>query len=646
MDLSANDGLEQREASWPTTLPCCLPLEGTRPVVLSGLPAAVRGGARRRCAATGITMTTVALLGVAALLLALPTPTSPSGFVKGSFHQHAAQPERKCHRGDDGVQKRQESCGTDADVILDAIADSAQGYAFVGLIGNEEPPTPPKRHHNLTWLLVSENQMAAVCTTGEQNHEHNHTKKKSCPAAACPPLPPPGSGPFTQVFTAPGEGLNNLHREYIQGVPGVFVQHPTTDPQREQILAYMMSGQDNLRGMEVYNSWVEQDWDMEVPRDGAKVDALYPEYKSGQCSAWVEEGGRNNTRYDGDGRCSRLMSMHYWDRTLCALKRPIYGLADDDGFVYTGESDEPVYGHAAKDVQTDSASWFRFGVGFSMVEVLDPANITARDVSAAIDAGQFYASTGLLLELDEPDENLTVVTTEGEAVLFAVVGGAGSDDAEAPLLRGFNVTLCMAAGENLTVTNVSTHVILATFPRDGSEIACVFRSAARVPQLVHTSRRRWPTRFGWICQRCPWRRARILSSLVSRRLRAAGTRLWLSIRLMRRSGRSSWGRIRNQMTCSRAGCCASLGGTTGRSSCSRWAQPPLAGPSCTWCATSATQAAESLRRASRWMVSSRELTTWWRSAGRGSSRPSAPGGTVPAVGRSRTHLPATLDRED
>lgn len=32
-------------------------------------------------------------------------------------------------------------------------------------------------------------------------------------------------------------------------------------------------------------------------------------------------------------------------------KRPVYWLADDDGFVYTGDSDEPVYTHGKHDVQ-------------------------------------------------------------------------------------------------------------------------------------------------------------------------------------------------------------------------------------------------------------------------------------------------------
>ena len=61
----------------------------------------------------------------------------------------------------------------------------------------------------------------------------------------------------------------------------------------------------------------------------------------------------------GDGKCSRLMAMHYWDATLRALKRPVYGLADDDGFVYTGETDEPVYKHAKEDLQSDGAAWYR-----------------------------------------------------------------------------------------------------------------------------------------------------------------------------------------------------------------------------------------------------------------------------------------------
>ena len=149
-------------------------------------------------------------------------PPANTTFVKGCFHQHAAQQMRKCLRGADGVQRKQEECGTDADVLLAAVANSSRGYAFVGLMGNEQPPLPPRHDHGLVWLSSTENQMAAVCTTAGDH----------CPAQPCAPTPPPGGGPFKATVPA----VNNLHRQYIENVPGVFVQHPTTDPQREQVL--------------------------------------------------------------------------------------------------------------------------------------------------------------------------------------------------------------------------------------------------------------------------------------------------------------------------------------------------------------------------------------------------------------------------
>ena len=76
----------------------------------------------------------------------------------------------------------------------------------------------------------------------------------------------------------------------------MFVQHPKTDPQREQILSYMTSGQDNLRGLEVFNSWVEQAWDARIPLDENEYDTLYPP--------------------------SMAFAMDYWDATLRALRRP------------------------------------------------------------------------------------------------------------------------------------------------------------------------------------------------------------------------------------------------------------------------------------------------------------------------------------
>jgi hypothetical protein len=223
------------------------------------------------------------------------------------------------HEQDDG--------GTKADHLLDAIANAKLGYAFIGLIGNEEPPRPPrnaasaeKHSSGLIFLNVTENQMAAVCTKGE----------KHC-SNPCEPAPPAKSGPWFPT----NPPINNLHRAYIQGVPGEFVQHPVTDPQREQILEYMKQGGANntLRGMEVYNSWVEQAWDAAVPLKDSDIDNIYPTF-------------------------SKAYAMHYWDETLRSLKRPVWGLADDDGFVYTGDSSEPVYPHEKKDtVQTDTQAW-------------------------------------------------------------------------------------------------------------------------------------------------------------------------------------------------------------------------------------------------------------------------------------------------
>ena len=66
-------------------------------------------------------------LGLLIALAALSS-TASAPFVKGCFHQHAAQPARKCHRGMDGVQKHQEECGTDADTILASIERSGKGY--------------------------------------------------------------------------------------------------------------------------------------------------------------------------------------------------------------------------------------------------------------------------------------------------------------------------------------------------------------------------------------------------------------------------------------------------------------------------------------------------------------------------------------
>ena len=122
-----------------------------------------------------------------------------------------------------------------------------------------------------------------------------------------------------------------------------------------------------------------------------------------------------------------------------------------------------------------------YGMGYSMVDVPDPANITAADVSAAVDRGKFYASTGLAVQVEQVErsavDGLTVVRTEtGEPVAFGVVGGAGSRDPTAPALRAFNVTLCLAKGENLTVTNL------------GCKPATLDGAAYVAPPLAHTLR--------------------------------------------------------------------------------------------------------------------------------------------------------------
>jgi hypothetical protein len=394
-----------------------------------------------------------------ALALALATAAAARGdvWLKGTFHQHATQPLHKCLYAADDVDgsgageelHQQDDGGTDADVLLDAIEASGRGYHFVGLIGNEVPPKAPRKVHNLTWLLVTENQMAAMCTP---DPESKHCKDP------CDPKAPEGSGPWSA--TVPH--VNNLHREYIQGVPGVWVQHPTTDPERDEMLEYMTSGQDYLRGMEVYNSWADQAWDAVVPRTDAEIDPLYPVYSSPNCTAW-DPYHEDPERYP-EGSCTRYWGMAPWDATLRALKRPVYGLADDDGFVYTGDSDEPVYSHGKHDVQSDGPAWFRFGVGYEMVAVARE-NASAADISAAIDKGRFYASTGVELEYDfspagnassDPD---TLRVSATEPVVWGVTGGSGSADPEAAPLSGFNVSMCtMTTGgspDSGAVTGVS-----------------------------------------------------------------------------------------------------------------------------------------------------------------------------------------------
>ena len=48
--------------------------------------------------------------------------------------------------------------------------------------------------------------------------------------------------------------------------------------------------------------------------------------------------------------------------------RPVWGIADDDGFVYTGDSSDPVYKHDRRDsAQADGPAWNRFGMGWVTV---------------------------------------------------------------------------------------------------------------------------------------------------------------------------------------------------------------------------------------------------------------------------------------
>lgn len=382
------------------------------------------------------------MVGVTTIAAATLPASALSVFVKGAFHQHASQPWKNCHRGADDIDAggvaggdydhEQDDGGTDADVLLKAFKAADLGYDFVGIIGNEELASAPKHNHGFVTLNVMENQMAAVCTKGEA-----HCKNP------CDPVPPEGSGPWK----ASEPHVNNMHREYIQGVPGVFVQHPTTDPQREEMLAYMKSGHDNVRGMEIFNSWVEQAWDVEMPRNEEEIDAIYPWFNSGKCLAWDAES--TASWFNHSQECNYGMAMPYWDEVLRTLKRPVYGLADDDGFVYTGDSDDKHYTHKKKDsIQTDSPGWFRFGVGYVMVDV-PSSSFDASDVSTAVDQGQFYASSGVELSYNTSGDVISVVASE--PVIFGATGGAGSETGSSPLV-GFNVTLC--EGEDGVVTNI------------------------------------------------------------------------------------------------------------------------------------------------------------------------------------------------
>eukprot|EP01052_Picozoa_sp_SAG31_P011724 SAG31_NODE_670_length_12943_cov_18.029508_8_plen_383_part_00 len=182
--------------------------------------------------------------------------------------------------------------------------------------------------------------------------------------------------------------------------------------------------------------------------------------------------------------------MSYWDATLRHLKRPVYGLADDDGFVYTGSTDEPVYKHGRHDVQANSPAWFRFGIGYSMVQLPGHIGRSANrsEIATAIDRGQFYATTGIDLIGPLPDsvdssgstkqrgnatarasmtsmqresDLYTVVVEATEAVVFGVTGGSGTaayktrgGTPEEPPLTAFNLSLCRASENVSIVTNV------------------------------------------------------------------------------------------------------------------------------------------------------------------------------------------------
>jgi len=203
----------------------------------------------------------------------------------------------------------------------------------------------------------------------------------------------------------------------------------------------MQSGDNSmLRGLEVYNSWQQQAWDYEVPLSDAELDPLYPVYKSGDCLAWFYVAEK-----DHKGSCSSESPQKYWDATLQALKRPIYGLVDDDGFDYTGNSDEPIVGHKKGDVQSNTPAWFRFGEAWNMVDV--PSDFAAVDIVKAVDAGNFYGSTGIELTYDIAADSVSVVALE--PVTFGVAGGVGDESSASPL-SPLNVTLCLNSKGVLT----------------------------------------------------------------------------------------------------------------------------------------------------------------------------------------------------
>jgi hypothetical protein len=95
-------------------------------------------------------------------------------------------------------------------------------------------------------------------------------------------------------------------------------------------------------------------------------------------------------------------------------------------------------------------------------------NASAADISAAIDTGQFYASTGVELEYDlvhdSSDQQDIVRVRSTEPVVWGVTGGIGSADPQAEPLRGFNVSLCFQNAASETVTNCETGGSVAPQP--------------------------------------------------------------------------------------------------------------------------------------------------------------------------------------
>lgn len=153
--------------------------------------------------------------------------------------------------------------------------------------------------------------------------------------------------------------------------------------------------------------------------------------------------------------------MLVWDETLRSVKKPIWGVADDDGFVYNGYSPSTMYKHKSGDVSTDTASWFRFGAAYTMADL--PSGFTASDVSEAVDKGQFYASSGVELKYSTTGDIITV--TAAEPVVFAVLGGTGDSSDSTPLAP---LILGLCASSDGTITNVGC--TSATVPPAATEL--------------------------------------------------------------------------------------------------------------------------------------------------------------------------------